>query len=433
MQTSIPKEALTGSVADFRNVEGRDLLDRWAGYLKWWETKRAYGLDPYSRSTSSRIATTAQAFDSQGLPLLGAQESINFASQEYLSLASHPQVLQAAQDALWQYGAHSAGSAVLMGTSAPLLELEQMLAKFLHLSEATVFPTGWGAGYGVVKTLVTPNDFVVIDKISHACLIEGAVNATKNVLTFKNNDTSDLERVLRQIRTQSEKVGILVVTESLFSTDSTVPDIRKTQQLVKEFGATLVLDVAHDLGSLAPFGGGALETQQMMGQVDVVMGSFSKTFASNGGFVASNHPALRQALRPFCGTLAFSNAFSPIQAAVVLETLKIIQSEEGSSRRVNLMQNTLYLRQQLEVQGFEVLGQPSAIVPVLLGDSITARLMTKFMLENGVLVNMVEFPAVSRTTNRWRVQMMADHTSDQIDVFVDTAIKAKNYAKQILD
>jgi glycine C-acetyltransferase len=162
------------------------------------------------------------------------------------------------------------------------------------------------------------------------------------------------------------------------------------------------------------------------------MGSFSKTFASNGGFVASNHPALKVALRYMCGPLTFTNALSPVQAAVVLAALDLVQSPEGAVRRGRLMDNIQLLRRRLIEMGFEVLGQPSPIVPVVLGNAALSRLICRFTLEGGALVNLVEFPAVSRNTCRYRLQVMADHTRDDIEELCDILYAARAKANAAL-
>lgn len=411
------RAALGGSVADFRDVPGTDLLDRWIPQYEWLEGRLAHEVDPYSKYTSGRITTVTEAFDRSGRRL-GRGPSVNFASQDYLSLASHPQVLAAAHDAVERYGVHSAGSAALMGSTELAVHLEQRIAAHLKFSDCTVFPTGWGAGYGVVRTLVRASDHVVMDALSHACLQEGARSATRNVHLFPNNDVEGARRRLGRIRQEHPDAGILLITEGLFSMDSTTPDIQAMQLAADEHGATLLVDVAHDYGSLGDSGSGTLEQQDMLGRVDVVMGSFSKTFASNGGFVATNHPALKLALRYNCGPLTFTNALSPVQAACVHAALDIVQSAEGRERRERVMRSSQQLRAGLTTLGVEVLGEASAIVPAVLGSVADARLLTRAMQQEGFLVNLVEFPAVSRSASRWRLQVMADHTPAQIEAFL---------------
>jgi glycine C-acetyltransferase len=273
----------------------------------------------------------------------------------------------------------------------------------------------------------------VIDLLAHACLQEAARDATQNVHQFRHCSTNALESKLKRIRAKDSVNGILVVTETVFSMDSDVPDIEAVQKLCKTYSATLMVDIAHDFGAIGETGHGHLGLQNMLGKVDVVMGSFSKTFASNGGFAACNNPALKLALRYNCGPLTFTNAITPVAATIVSECLRIVKSEEGKHRREKLMQNILHLRKGMEEAGFEILGQPSAIVPVILGNNALSLLVTKHCLKLGGIVNLVEYPAVSKNTCRWRLQVMTDHTFEQIDRFVEIAREARTLGKQELE
>lgn len=425
----IEDEFLAGSYAEFVDEGGADLLSRWYRHRLWLDGRLAHRVDPYSKVTTARIAAET-ASRSRGAE---AYAGVNFGSQDYLSLASHPAVCAAATQAVAEFGVHSAGSAALMGNTALSVDLERRLAEFLGYRDCTLFPTGWGAGYGAIKTLVRPDDHVVIDVLAHACLQEGARNATANVHRFPHLSNAAVERRLKRIRAEHPSAGIMVVTETVFSMDSDVPDISDLQRICHANGALLLVDVAHDLGCIGPSGRGHLETQDMVGKVDLVMGSFSKTFASNGGFVACNDPSLKLALRYHCGPLAFTNALSPVQAAVVLRALEIVDSPEGSRRRERLRQNVLRLRSRLRDEGFGLLGQPTAIVPVILGGNALSRLITRYTLEGGGIVNLVEYPAVSRNTCRWRLQVMADHETEQIDAVVGTAVEARDKARAHLE
>lgn len=422
-------EWLTGTTADYRRESGRNLVARWDEHFDWVTSRYEAECEPYSKVTLDAISPQTRIHDHGGRPYNG----INFASQEYLSLASHPRVKQAARDAIEHFGVHSAGSVALMGNTSESIALEREVADFLGVRDCTVFSTGWGAGYGLIKTLVRPGDHVVIDLLAHACLQEATRDSTANVHQFRHCSTEAVKSKLQRIRAKDPEAGILVVTETVFSMDSDVPDIPAVQALCREYGATLMLDVAHDLGAIGATGHGYLGTQGMLGEVDIVMGSFSKTFASNGGFVACNNPALKFALRYNCGPLTFTNAITPIAAAIVRQCLRIVRSEEGAQRRERLLANSQRLRSGLQAAGFEVLGQPSAIVPVILGGSALSRLMTKHCLRLGGIVNLVEYPAVSRNTCRWRLQVMTDHTPEQIDAFVAIAVQARALAQEELD
>ncbi|ANT63036.1 hypothetical protein AYJ57_21415 (plasmid) [Salipiger sp. CCB-MM3] len=412
---------LFGSVPDFLDYTAADAAIRFGQLTAWLDARHAQGLDPYSRSTSSRVGPQITAHGRLGR----TYEGVNFASQDYLNLSTHPAVMEAAKQAIDAYGVHSAGSSALMGNTHASLELERKLADFTGFADCTLFPTGWAAGYGIIRTLVTPQDHVVIDVLAHACLHEGARAATSIVHTFPHLSNEGVERRLRKIRESDDSCSITVVTETAYSMDSDVPDLRGLQTICRQYGATLVVDCAHDLGAIGEHGGGYLELLGMTGGVDILMGSFSKTFASNGGFVATNQAELKLAIRYTCGPHTFSNAMSPVNAKIVSRCLDIIQSDEGFALRQDLLRNIRLMRTLLSNRGFTVLGRDSAIVPVILGDSATSRLITRSTLEAGGIVNLVEFPAVARNSCRWRLQMMARHTDVQIRHLVDLACDAR--------
>jgi glycine C-acetyltransferase len=196
--------------------------------------------------------------------------------------------------------------------------------------------------------------------------------------------------------------------------DSDTPDLAALQALCHEFNATLVVDAAHDLGCLGDHGHGHIGIQNMLGRVDIVMGSFSKTFASNGGFVACKSRAVKEYLRFYSSPATFSNALSPVQAATVLKAFDIVESVEGRMQRLALMANVLSLRHQLREAGLDYYGDPSAIVCVKMGTEGLARLVSKRLPELGLIANLVEFPAVPKGAARIRMQVMADHSEKNI-------------------
>lgn len=412
----IDQFALEGSIADYlNNKKGRDLLTRLQPLADWINCRYDNGVDPFCKSSEGAILPTARIRDRKGKFYTG----INFINQDYLSLSSHEKVKQAAIEAVNTYGVHSAGSPTLSGYSSASLRLERKLSQFLNYRDCITFPTGWSAAYGLIRCLIDKNDYILIDQLAHASLVDGATCATGNVQVFRHLSIRDLERRLQRIRQVSDSAGILIITESLFSMDSDTPDLRAHQELARKYHAMLMVDAAHDLGCIGPNGGGFIEKQGMTGAIDLVMGSFSKTFASNGGFVATNNPALRIALLSGASPLVFSNAISQIQASVVSMALDIVCSSEGQELRRKLLSNSERLRALLVAKDFEVLGVASAVVPVLLGTTRDARLISKFTLDNGGLVNLVEYPAVSKKTCRFRLQVMANHSNANLNAIAE--------------
>ncbi|HEV2533543.1 aminotransferase class I/II-fold pyridoxal phosphate-dependent enzyme [Phenylobacterium sp.] len=395
---------------DFRYPRGTGLQDRIEGFYKWQNLRRNQGLWPFSRSTDEGPSTVCAARDDSGQKIHG----VNFASQDYLSLSSHPEIKKVAQQVIEVFGVHSAGSAALVGNTSHSVLLERKIAEFCGMPEAILFPTGWAAGYGVIKGLVRSGDHIVMDALAHTCLQEGANAATKNIYLFRHNQVAECRKWLEKIRAKDVENGIMVVTEGLFSMDSDTPDIVGLQELCHEFNATLVVDVAHDMGCLGEDGRGHIGMQGMLGKVDLIMGSFSKTFGSNGGFVACRNREVKEYLRFYSPPCTFSNALSPMQAATVLKAFEIIESDEGRQLREKMMANILSLRAQLVEAGFEVYGDPSAIVCVKMGSEALARLVARRLPEQGLIANLVEFPAVPKGQARFRMQVMANHTPQNI-------------------
>lgn len=402
--------ALDGNVAHFSQPRGPDLLRR-GGALDAWVLLRArHGVWPYGRVLVGAPGPLASVADDGAPPARG----INFASQDYLSLAAHPAVHEAAQRALHDAGPHSAGSAVLLGNTRHSKALETALGELLGLDQLVLFPTGWAAAFGAITALVHSFDHVVIDAQAHASLRQGAACATRNVLVHRHLDCDHVRELLARIRAMDAANGILVVTEGLFSMDADSPDLPLLQHLCREYGATLLVDVAHDLGALGPGGGGVVASQRMQGRIDIVMGSFSKTFATNGGFVACAQRSARRQLQLYAGPHMFSNALSPMQAAVALECLRIATSGEGDGLRADLLRNAVELRALLACSGLHCLGGPSPIVPVWTGPESAARVAGMLLARDSVFVNPVEFPGVPLGAARLRLQLMAQHTPAQL-------------------
>ena len=424
-EDDLPLETLTGSLREYRDPRGVDLFARVHGFHRWQDLRRRHGLWPYSKSTDEAPKPTTSAKDDSGHAFRG----VNFASQDYLSLASHPAIKDAAKTAIDEYGVHSAGSGAFLGNTRYSLALERTISEFLNYEHTLLYPTGWAAGYGVIRGLIRADDHVVIDGLAHNCLQDGAIAATRNIHLHGHLNLQSVQRHLNRIRARDKENGILVITEGLFSMDSDTPDIAAMQDLCREYKATLLVDVAHDLGNIGEDGTGHVGLQSMLGKVDIVMGSFSKTFASNGGFVACNSPEVKEYLRYFGSAGTFSNALSPVQAATVLKAFDIVKSEEGRNLRAALMKNVLYLRGELARIGMEVIGDPSAIVSAKVGDEALARMVSQKLPALGVVANLVEFPAVAKGSARFRLQVMANHTKSHIDDLIGRLYSALDEVK----
>ena len=423
-KTAKAELALQGSLREYRVLPGTDLIGRVAPFYEWQNLRREFELWPYAKSTATAPKTFCTAMTDAGVSFSG----VNFASQDYLSLASHPQVKEAAIRAIGEYGVHSAGSAALLGNTRHSLELERVISEFLNGRRVVLYPTGWSAGFAAVQGFIRPDDHVVMDVLAHSCLQEGARAATQNIHYHGHLNVHALERRLQKIRAVDTTNAILVVTESLFSMHADTPDIRAMRAVCNEYNAVLLVDCAHDLGCIGDDGLGHLGLQNMLEDVDIIIGSFSKTFAANGGFIAVKTRAAAEYLKYYSATQTFSNALSPVQAASVLAAFDIVRSTEGKERRQRLMSNILYLRKSAGGVGLEVLGDPCAIVPVRVGAEGLARIASRNLGALGAIANLVEYPAVPKGGARFRVQVMADHKPEEIDVFVKAMLGAMRSA-----
>lgn len=287
--------------------------------------------------------------------------------------------------------------------------------------------TGWAAGYGVIAGLVRRKDVILIDQLAHNCLQAGTA-VSQSVHRFAHNDVDEVERLLRQVRADSADKAIFLIIESLYSMDADSPDLQRMLRLAREYDAIIILDVAHDFGAMGQRGLGLLEHVQYEMEPDVIMGSFSKSFASNGGFVLCT-PTIYEYLCYYSPSHLFSNALSPVQASVVLKAAEIVFSEEGQVLRERLMDNVLALRLAMTGKGFHVGGGPSPIVPVFVGEETLARFSSGYLTEEGLLANLVEFPAVARGKARFRFQVMPSHSAESAKAAANIMAAAVNKAK----
>lgn len=403
------KLELEQSCQDYSQSFGKNFFERAEPYYQFYLNRELKGAFQYARTLHRFPGTTTRLSDASGRTI----EGVNFASQDYLGFGQHPKIQEAAKRAIDTYGPHSAGSPMIIGDTLLTRELEAELKKLTGKKHVLIFPTGYAAGMGSILGIVRPHDSIVMDRLSHASLQQGARAATKNVYRYAHLDVDAARAVLSDLRKRDKRNGILLITEGLFSMDADSPDLKAFQEVASEFNATLFVDVAHDLGAMGPFGTGQAGLQGMHGKLDLVMGSFSKTFATNGGFLATDSEAIIHYLKMFSTAHLFSNALSPVQAAVALESARIIQSEEGALRRENLMRVVKTLRRSLEEEGLVCLGNPSPIVPVMIGTEAEARLCHRGLMERNIAAMIIEYPVVALGQTRFRLQVMASHTEEQ--------------------
>ena len=341
-----PPAALTGSMRDFRVPRGRDLLGRAEGFFGWQDLRRQNGLWPFSRSTEDGPRTVCSARRTTAATGCAASTS----PRRTISACRRiRRSRQTAKEAIERYGVHSAGSPALVGNTTLLGRARTQDRRVPADGPRGAVPDRLGRGlrrHQGARPLGRPHR----DGRARPHLPAGR-RERRDPTTFICSaiSTSTIAAsMLAKIRAKDTENGIMVVTEGLFSMDSDTPESRRMQELCHEFNATLMVDVAHDLGCLGEDGRGHIGMQNMLGKVDLVMGSFSKTFASNGGFVACKNRAVKEYLRFYSAPATFSNALSPVQAATVLKAFEIIESDEGASCAAALMSNILSLRERAD-------------------------------------------------------------------------------------
>jgi 8-amino-7-oxononanoate synthase len=357
------------------------------------------GIYPYFRPIDSDQDTEVT---------IGGKKILMMGSNNYLGLTNHPEVKQAAISAIKQYGTGCAGSRFLNGTLRIHLELEEKLAQFLNKEAVLLYSTGFQVNQGVLSTLMGRNSYIITDKLDHASIIDGARLSFAKMVKFEHNDIEDLERVLDSLDDRMK----LIVTEGVFSMDGDIAPLPDIVKLAKKYNADLMLDDAHSIGVLGPNGNGTAAHFNLTNQVDMIMGTFSKSLASVGGFVAASEDIIHY-LKHFSRALIFSASPPPASVAAVLKALEIIQREP--ERRERLWRNTKRLHQGLVSLGFNTGNSETPIIPVVTGDDMVSFRMCRRLQEEGVFVNPVVSPAVNPGQSLIRLSLMSTHKESQID------------------
>jgi len=392
-----------------------DLSDRNQELYDWVKARTEAGIWPYGLICHQPPWQETRVRHPSGADV----EGVNFTAVDYLGLAQHPALREAASEALEAFGFHTPSSGPLMGNNPLSVRLEQRLSNLLGTPFVFLCPTGWAAAFTALAGVVRDGDHVVMDELSHQCLQQAAYGSTRNVQLFRHLDNTHLEERVRAIREEDAEGAILIVTEGLFSMDGDAPDFPGLIAIAKKYNASTLVDVAHDLGSLGPRGSGSLGAQGVLDQIDIIAGSFSKSLGTNGGFVANRWGNIQWAQLCFGGPYTYSTAMSPIQSAVADKALEIVMSAEGDQLRADLLANAHHARDGAAARGLSVFGAPGPIVSVLIGREPQSRLAGKYAFQHGLVVTSLEFPVVKRGSARYRLSMSPRFTKAQIDFGLD--------------
>ena len=359
------------------------------------------GLYPFFRVIDSDQETTVT---------MKGKSVLMFGSNSYLGLTTHPLVKEAAIKATQKYGTGCAGSRFLNGTLDIHIELEEELADYVGKEASLVYSTGFQVNIGVIPTVTSRNEYILIDELNHASIIEAARLSFAKLLKFRHNNMDSLEKMLKRCRPGMIK---LIVVDGVFSMDGDIADLPGIVKLAEKYNATIMVDDAHSIGILGKHGAGTASHFGLTDQVDIIMGTFSKSLASLGGFVASDKDTINY-IKHHSRTLIFSASITPASAAAVLATLKIMKQEP--ERMDKLWEVTRYAIEGFSNLGFDIGNTVTPIIPIYIRDYMKTLQLTRMLLDEGVFVNPVVPPAVAKDDTLIRFSLMATHSKEQIDV-----------------
>ena len=376
-----------------------DIFDKCTSYTAAREVIEA-GLYPYFQPLQENYGPEA---------IVKGRRLIMMASNNYLGLTVHPKVVEASIKAVKTYGSGCTGSRFLNGTLELHEELEERLARFTRRQAALVFSTGFQTNLGAISAIVGKRDAVIIDRSDHASIVDGCRLSFGTTLKFKHNDMEDLEAVLRN---DNGYEGRLIVVDGVFSMEGDICPLPEIVELAKRYNTRVMVDDAHSIGVLGERGSGTPEHFGVEKKVDMVMGTFSKSFASLGGFIAADESVVHY-IKHNARALIFSASMPPPAVAAVLACLDIIESEP--ERRTRLWRNAEYFREALHGLGFDTCGSQTPIIPVLVGENEMTFRFWKALFDNGVFVNCAVSPAVPPGHSLLRTSVMATHEISQLD------------------
>jgi 8-amino-7-oxononanoate synthase len=369
---------------------------------------RAAGVYPYYRTLSSAQDPTVR-HEGRDLVMLG--------SNNYLGLTNHPEVKEAAARALAFYGTGCAGSRLLNGTLDIHVQLERKLARFLKRDAVLMFSTGFQVNLGVLSCLLDRQDIAFLDSLDHACIIDGCRLGFGRHYKYRHNDMAHLEK---KLQTAGPEKGKIIVVDGVFSMEGDLAPLPELVELKRRYGTRLMVDDAHGLGVFGENGRGTPEHFGVEEDVDLVMGTFSKSLASVGGFIAGE-PLVIEHIKHNARSGIFSAAPPPSSVAAALKAVELIEREP--ERRKRLWENTKYMKRELDGLGFDTGHSQSPVIPMAIGDDMDAYRMTTMLQEEGVFVNPVVTPAVPPGNAMIRTSYMATHTREHLDVALTAIAK----------
>ncbi|RKR83014.1 8-amino-7-oxononanoate synthase [Mucilaginibacter gracilis] len=367
------------------------------------------GLYPYFRPIESGQDTEV---------MIDGKRVLMFGSNSYLGLTNHPKIKEASKRAIDKYGTGCAGSRFLNGTLDIHIELENRLAQYVGKEATVIFSTGFQVNLGVLSCITGRNDYLILDEYDHASIIDGSRLSFSRVIKYAHNDMDDLRQKLKNLPEEAVK---MIAVDGIFSMEGDIVKLPELSEVATEFGANIMVDDAHSLGVIGHKGAGTASHFGMTDQVDLIMGTFSKSFASLGGFIAADKDVIEY-IKHKARSLIFSASMTPASVASVIAALDIIENEPEHIE--NLWKNTNYAKALLLDEGFDMGVTESPILPIYVRDNDKTFMATNILQSQGIFVNPVVSPAVPSDSSLLRFSLMATHTFDQIDEAVDKLSKA---------
>jgi 8-amino-7-oxononanoate synthase len=385
-----------------------DLFDKCYAFKRHEEVK-AMGLYPYFQPIYENYGPIVK---------MDGREIVMAGSNNYLGLTTDPRVKEAAIEAIKKYGTGCSGSRYLNGTLDIHIKLEEQLAEFVGKEAALLFSTGFQTNQGAIVPLIGKDEYVISDKDNHASIVQGTLISkglwgSDVLVRYRHNDMQHLEEVISKLPLEA---GKLIVTDGVFSMSGNIVNLPELVRIARRYNARIMLDDAHGLGVLGKGGRGTANHFGLDDEVDIIMGTFSKSFASLGGFIAGEKPVIDY-IKHHSPALIFSASMTPAQVAAVLKALEIIKSEPERIERLHYNANRV--RRELKNLGFRVLDGQTPIVPVVIGDDLLTFKFWRLLFDNGVFVNAVISPAVPQGMQLLRLSFMATHEDKHLDIVIE--------------
>lgn len=407
------------TLADFYDLDSDNIFDKTIPHYHFIKDMKERDYFSYQRPLLSACENRVVIYDKETAK---PKEMIMMASNNYLGLITHPKVIEAGIKAYKKYGSGASSAPLLSGTFDVTRELELKLAEFKRCEDAIVFSTGYSANVGTISALLRSGDVAIIDKLDHASIIDGCKLSGADIKVFKHQDLNRLEKILQSC--QEKYRGKLIIVDGVYGMDGDICPLPQIKALADRYGARIMVDDAHATGVIGKKGRGTAEYYDMEGDIDISLGTFSKSLGAIGGFVAASNNIINY-LRFYSRSYFFSGALPPSICASVKVAVEIIESEP--QRIQNLHNNVGYLYNRLSDCGLKVTKPGTGIVSVIIGDDVILRKMSKRIHEKGLYINPLPYPSVSKGEERFKFSLMATHTKEDLEeaaeIFIDSCLE----------